>query len=256
MPSPFPGMNPYLERPERWVDFHQTYLIALRAALAPLVAPAYFTSVEHRISVQDDGDLDDDGLRFVADATVASKRPGRPAAAATATLAAPVTVRLPEYVRKRRTPYLAVYDRDRSRVVTVIELLSPSNKWAGNDREVFLAKRKRLLAAGVNYVELDLLRAGPRLPMHDLPACDYYALVSRPRNRPRADVWAVRLQDQLPTIPVPLRRRTPEPALDLKAVLDVAYDGAGYVHHIYRHPPEPPLTPEQAAWAAGFRPPA
>jgi hypothetical protein len=248
-------MNPYLERPAGWVDFHQTFLVGLRAALTPLIRPSYFAKLEHRISVRDDRDPDDGETVFVADAAVGSEQPGRPAAAGTALLSAPVKVRLPGYVRKKRTPYVAVHDLARNRVVTVIELLSPSNKAAGDDRVMFLAKRKRLLAAGVNYVELDLLRGGQRLPADDLPPCDYYALVSRPASRPRADVWAVRLADRLPNVPIPLRRRTPEPVIDLQAVLDRVYDEAGYADFIYRQPPEPPLAPEQAAWAAGCLPP-
>ena len=250
MPSPFPGMNPYLERPALWPDFHQTFLVTLRGALVPRIQPAYFAKLEHRITVRDDHDPDDGESLFVADAAVGGRAPGRPAATAGATLTAPASVRLPGFVRKKKTPYLAVYDLARNRLVTVIELLSPSNKLAGPDRELFLAKRKRLLAAGVNYIELDLLRGGRRLPADDLPACDYYALVSRPAGRPRADVWATHLQDRLPAVPIPLRRRTPEPVLDLQAVLDAAFDGAGYADFVYRHPPDPPLTPEQAAWAA------
>src|SRR5262249_3466407 len=102
-----------------------------------------------------------------------------------AALAAPATVRLPA-VDLERVSFLEIRDRDDWQLVTVIELLSPSNKYAGADREQYLAKRGQLLASTVHFVEIDLLRGGPRMPMQDLPECDYCVLVSRAEMRPAA----------------------------------------------------------------------
>jgi hypothetical protein len=155
-------------------------------------------------------------------------------------------------LRRRKSGYLEIHDLRSREIVTVIELLSPSNKYAGDDRESYLTKRRQLLAGQVNYVELDFLRGGPRLPLVDLPPCDYYAVVSRPADRPEADIWPVTLREPLPTIPIPLRPREPDATVDLQAVLHAVYDSAGYAPRIYEWEPEPKLSPEDAAWAQGI----
>jgi hypothetical protein len=53
MPSPFPGMNPYLEQSTVWQDFHNTFLIALPETLAPRLTPNYFVRVEEHVSIHE-----------------------------------------------------------------------------------------------------------------------------------------------------------------------------------------------------------
>lgn len=249
MPSPFPGMNPYLEHPHVWEDFHYTFIPYARSALAVEVGPAYYVMVEQRLYLHE-AEEKDRALIGVADVGVSRLPPasGPAPGPATATVSAPARVRLPR-LSKKRVGYLAVYDRDGRQVVTVVELLSPSNKAAGADRENFLAKRRELLSGGVNYVEIDLLRGGRRLPLTGLPPCDYYALVSRPAERPEADVWPVHLHEPLPTVPIPLRPGDREAPLNLQAVLHRVYDEAKYARSIYGDPPHPQLSAENAAWA-------
>jgi hypothetical protein len=141
-------------------------------------------------------------------------------------------------------------------VVTTIELLSPSNKAPGPDRNAYRAKVRRVLASRANLVEIDLLRGGPRMPWGNLPACDYYAVVSRAETRPDADVWPVHLREPLPRVPVPFRPVEPGATIDLQALLHRAYDSAGYGYYIYHGEPEPPLAPADAAWVAQFLPAA
>src|SRR5690606_15154439 len=117
-------------------------------------------------------------------------------------------------------------------VITVIELLSPSNKNSGADRGQYLGKRERVLESPSHLVEIDLLR-GSRLPIKGLPDCDYYVMVSRAEMRPKVELWPFRLRDPLPKIPIPLRAPDPDAILDLKAVLDRVYDGAGYEDYVY-----------------------
>lgn len=248
MPSPFPGMNPYLERPAGWRAFHSRFLVFLQDALTPLVGPRYYVELEESLYIDPDGD--DRHLFAVADAAVSPDyRNGTPAAAV-AVEAAPVTVTIPGAARKRARR-LAIYDSQSREVVTVIEVLSPSNKAPGADRERYTSKRVKVLRSRANFVELDLLRGGRRMPLRGLPACDYYALVSRVDDRPRVGLWPVGLRDPLPAIPVPLRAGEPEPTVGLKPVLDRVYDGAGYATRIYAAEPDPPLGADDAAWARG-----
>jgi hypothetical protein len=250
MPSPFPGMNPYLERPAFWPDFHQTYLTHLRESLTALVGDRYFVAIDERVYLHDA----EENLKLIGrpDPSVrdveGQEHPRHINGPSTATIVAPSKVTIPQS-RKRKVPYLQVVDAEEKEVVTVIELLSPSNKYAGDDRESYLAKRRELLGSRVNFVELDFLRAGPRMPLKNLPSCDYYAMVSRPSHRPQADIWPLRLRDALPRIPIPLREGEREPQVDLQAVLHRVYDGAGYAKRVYAHEPEPKLAPTDADWA-------
>jgi hypothetical protein len=146
--------------------------------------------------------------------------------------------------------YLEVRDRASREIVTVIELLSPSNKRAGGDRAAYLSKRQEFLRSSAHLVEIDLLRGDPRLPVDGLPAAAYYALVSRSNERPRAGIWPIEVRDPLPVIPIPLRGPDADALLDLQKLIQHVYDAAGYEDYIYSGSPQPPLGDADSAWAA------
>ncbi len=255
MPSPFPGMNPYLEQAHIWRGFHTSFLVSLVAALTPRIGPRYFIELEESLYIDPTGD--EPRLFAVADTAVADPDDaGNTAGAATATtlVTAPFTVRVPG-VTKKKLRRLVIRDTQSQEVITVIEVLSPSNKTAGPDRNKYLEKRGEILTSATHFVEIDLLRGGKRMPIHTLPdGCDYYALVSRAWQRPEMGLWPVKLRDPLPAIPIPLRRGEPEPLIELKPVLERTYDEAGYARRIYRTLPEPPLAAADTDWAKGFLP--
>jgi hypothetical protein len=249
MPSPFPGMNPYLEQRDVWRDFHGSFLGRLRAALNPLVLPRFVVTLEESLYI--DPTDDDPELFGVADAAVRSEF-DPPASGAVAVLPAPVTARIPRAPRKLRR--LAVIDARNRTLVTVIELLSPSNKDRGPDRDQYARKRVEVILNGANLVEIDLLRGGQPLPMRGVPPHEYHVLVGRRAEWPSVGVWPVRLRDLLPSIPIPLTTGVPEPVIDLQAVLHTTYDEGGYEHYIYRGDPDPPLNATDAEWATAFTP--
>jgi hypothetical protein len=160
-----------------------------------------------------------------------------------------VNVYIPS-VDVRREPYVEIRDRQSRQLVTAVELLSPTNRRAGPDREQYLRKRHQYFQARVHLVEIDLLRGGPRLPLEDLPECDYYALVGRADEYPRVAVWPLRVRDALPTIPIPLRPPDGDATLDLQTLLHRVYDAAGYHYYIYEGTPKPPLLEADRGWAA------
>lgn len=246
MPSPFPGMNPFLEQRSVWHDFHEAFLPAVREELAQQVRPDFYIRIDEHVYIHE---LSAEERQFVGRGDVTIHQPGQPQhTAGLATVEAPSQVRLPA-VDIEQLSYLEICDREDQRVITVIELLSPSNKKPGPDREQYVAKRSELLRRYVNFVELDLLRGGPRMPMEHLADCDYYALVSRWPERPDAGVWPIRLREPLPTIPIPLDAAHPDARLDLLKVLNRVYDAAGYEDYIYRGQPEPKLSPADDEWA-------
>jgi Protein of unknown function (DUF4058) len=203
MPSPFPGMDPYLEA--RWHDFHERFLPYAAAHLARQVLPRYIVLIDENVY---DPELDEE-----------------------------------------RESFLGVFDREGRQLVTVVELLSPTNKRPGDNRERYLAKRAEVTNSPAHLVEIDLLRCPQPMPAADRPACVYSVLVSRAGQRPRAGFWPIGLRDPLPTVPVPLRDGDPDARLDLHAVLDRVYDDAGYEHFLYDAEPEPRLTAADMVWA-------
>ena len=248
MPSPFPGMNPYLENPLVWQDFHQSYCYLIREALVPQVQPDYYVRLDEHLYVHDTIDdlrwpLGKPDVALSRDLKIASS------VAATALLESPAEGLLPEEVEETRSSFLEIRSRADDEVVTILEMLSPANKQPGKDRDQFLAKRWQILGSPVHYVEIDLLRVGARLPPEQQPTCDYRVLVSRSERRPRVGLWPLGLRDPLPTIPVPLRSPDREARLDLQAILHRAFDAAGYAAYLYRHEPQPRLGADDEAWA-------
>jgi hypothetical protein len=162
---------------------------------------------------------------------------------------APVYTALPEPLDAMHESFIEIRDSENGYLVTVLELLSPSNKQVGYDRDGYIAKRRNYLLSHVNFIEIDLLRGGPRMPIEELSPCDYYVLVKRASERTRAGVWPIRLRDSLPLIPIPMRAPDSDARLDLQAVLHSVYDRAGYRHRIYRGTPKPKLLADDAQWA-------
>jgi hypothetical protein len=251
MPSPFPGMNPYLEGPRFWRDFHDSFIIALRDDLAGQVLQrGYFVSVNEQVYLREF--WSDYGEPFgrpdisvgIRDGTTLTESTG-----GTATMAVPLKSRIDDVVPDEGVNFLEVIDRNTEEIITTIEVLSPSNKFLGKDRGTYVAKRRRILESPVHLVEIDLLRAGPRMPFADQPRCDYLVAVSRANSRPDVDMWPFGIRDPFPPIPVPLRDGEQDAALNLKSVLDGVYDRAGYGFRIYSHEPEPRLNSVDAAWA-------
>ncbi|MCI0699745.1 MAG: DUF4058 family protein [Planctomycetia bacterium] len=250
MPSPFPGMNPYIERPDVWNDFHDSFIPALREVLTAQVLPRYYVRIEENLYIHEPPAKE----RFPLGRPDLSLHPGSQPGGDTGgvAIAAPVYVGMPVIEEEERLPFLEIRDRHKHEVVTVIELLSPTNKSSGRDQ--YLAKVQRILASKTNLVEIDLLRDHTKMPWNQLPECDYYALVSRYTERagenPRAAMWPLRVRDPLPTIPIPLRAGETEPKADLQAILHHIYDAAGYSMFLYESDPEPPLRATDAVWAA------
>lgn len=247
MGSPFPGMNPFLERDTVGHDFHERAIPAIADLVGAQLAPNLVARIDDHIYVHDIGA---DNRQFIgrADVAVSEFPSSGPGAGGTALLVAPAEVGLPE-TDEEHLSFVEIRERDSWRVITVIELLSPTNKYQGPNRLQYLSKRSQILNSRAHFVELDLLRGGPRMPLKDLPTCDYYALVSRVERRPKAEVWPFRLRDPLPIIPIPLTPECPDARLDLKAAIDRVYDAARYAHYIYLGQPEPQLSSEETQWA-------
>jgi hypothetical protein len=247
MASPFPGMNPYLEQSDIWQDFHERAIPLAAELLGAQVLPRYFVKIEEHVYVHE---LEGESRRFVGRADLAmAKGPSfGEQTSAIGLLEAPAFVWQPP-VDVERLSYLEIRDRHNRQIVTVMELLSPTNKRPGSDRDQYLTKQTQFLSSRAHFVEIDLLRGGPRMPWLDMPLCEYCAVISRVEERPRAGIWPIRLRERLPIIPVPLRTGEPDARLDLQQILNRIYDAAGYEVYIYAGEPDPALSAEDASWA-------
>jgi hypothetical protein len=239
MPRLFNGIDPYLEAQGYWPDFHHSFITYCREALADALPANYEARVNEEMRVFSRGDDEVSLRKAIPDVGILRGAAGEPAAApgGIATLE-PVTVELPE-IEEVRDAWIEVVRHPGRELITVIELLSPSNKEQPG-RELYLAKRTALLVQQVHLVELDLLLGGQRLPMRrPLPKGDYYVLVSRHDRRPAAEVYFWRRNDGLSKIPVPLKAPDPDIALDLPAVYKTAYDRGRYAGSIDYSQPIP-----------------
>ena len=246
MPSPFPGMNPYLEREGLWHEVHQRLATVVSDLLIPQARPKYIVRMEINVYLHE---LSGEERRAAGRPDVFIARPVLSPQTGSAALQAPAYGAVHMAVDEERVSYIEIRDRDKFEVISVIELLSPSNKVRGADRELYLGKRWRYLMSTANFVEIDLLRGGERMPIDGLPPCDYCVMVSRTAERPRVGIWPIGLRDRLPVVPIPLRGDDPDLKLDLQEALHRVYDAARYEDYIYSNEPEPPLSIEGSTWA-------
>lgn len=258
-------MDPYLEG-ELWQEFHETLAGAIRAQIMPLLTPKYVALLAKRYVLDRPavGIFDLPSVRtFLPDVHVVLPRDQAPVAVATPETPPEVTapsIEVPSYME---SPQLGIEIRDvaQRRLIAVVEILSPANKYGEGARE-YLDRRSELLRTEVHLLEIDLLRQGTRIPLVGaVPAAAYYVYLSRWQRRPYTQVWAVDLRIPLPVVPVPLLPSDPDVPLNLQAAVDACFALVGYERLIdYTQPPPlPELSGSDAAWvderlrAAGMR---
>ena len=248
MPSPFPGMDPYLESQPYWANLHSSMFSAVQSELKKRLPRGYAIWLDIYVWLHEP---DAETRRGKPDDFITHKHRGESANGVT-TLPAPATSLLPA-VRREGNKYLKIKEVRSDRVITVIEFLSPANKKPGPDRDGYLAKRNEYLATDTNIVEIDLHRTGMRMPMGKPkpPRADYYALVCQAADFPKTGIWPFSVRDPLPDVPVPLNPKHGFVMLPLKTCFDIAYEQGPYDTVVdYSKPPRIRLHGDDAAWAA------
>ncbi|GAB1538088.1 DUF4058 family protein [Scytonema sp. NUACC21] len=250
MPSPFPGMDPYLEG-YLWSDVHNALASKIRAFLAPQLRPKYAARLEVYV-VEDTSPSSEIGILY-PDVEVLQVRQRREVETPTQssgvmTTPAPLTLPVIQPVEVR-IPTVEIRDTANNVLVSCIEILSPVNKREPGITD-YRKKRQRLYNASVHLIEIDLLRRGNRSFNHPrIPDVPYLITLTR-ASEGMIDLWPLTLQETLPTIPVPLRDGDPDAVLELQAALNAIYDEAGYDLSIdYTQPPPPPaLSDADIEW--------
>jgi hypothetical protein len=259
MPSPFPGMDPYLEHPARWPSVHQRMITYIGDTLNLLLPPQYVADIGERVYV-----VQPERSRSLYPDVVVIEQPAAPTppeqsrgGTAVAVASDPPWVLVLEPVEIREVFVQVLTVPDEGRLVTVIEILSPANKAAGSEgRELYLTKQREILQSESHLIEIDLLRRGehtvapPREALLRRGTWDYLASLHRGGQGGRYQIWASTVQQRLPRIEVPLADGDPDVVLDLQAVFSRCYDDGAYARRLdYRSDPPVPLSAEDAAWA-------
>jgi len=243
MPSPFPGMDPYLEG-DLWTTVHSAFAVEIARQLTPRLRPRYFVLTNKRFVMDVPDSVAIATAAVYPDAAVVRSGPAASGGKAEAVASPPLRLAT---VMPSPVPHVSVEIRDANNreLVTAIEMLSPTNK-RGDGRSEYLARRQHILLSTAHLLEIDLLRKGQRVP-----AAPYFVFLSRFETRPLTDVWPIALNQPLPTVPVPLLSGDPDVALDLQLAFTTIYDEFAYDVAIdYARPPDVPLEGEAAAWAA------
>ena len=245
--SPFPGMNPYLE--DFWSDMHTRLVVLLSNAILPQLPEGLEARIEEGLKV----DAEDGERRYQADVLVAhtwSESLVVAEGSGGVSVVEPDVYRVVEMATPRRVEIIDV--RHGGKLITVIELLSPSNKTTG--WEAYTEKIRAFRNAGVNVVEIDLLRQGRHavaIPLHEIPLLKrlpYIVCAARGDDLDCFNVWHIGLLQTLPAIAIPLRRSDRDAVVDLQSLIDAAYREGFFARRInYREPLDPPLPPEAQA---------
>lgn len=247
MASPFPGMDPYLEDPALWPDVHHELISVARERLNRKLRPKYHVRIEERVYISDENDP---GRKAIVPDIKIRQLSGRLDISAVAVVEPIVlTTLIEDEIHEAR---LEVIDREQRSVVTVIEIVSPTNKIVGSrGRASYEQKRVEVMKSPSHFVEIDLLRDGMSIQTRELlPRADYYVHVSKKEARPKGIVWPILLPQRLPIIDIPLLVEDPDVKLDLQTVLNTAYERAAYDLDIdYCRSPVPPFPADYSEWA-------
>jgi hypothetical protein len=244
-------MDPYIESPELWSDFHNDLASEIRAYLNRQIQPCYFARLTPYVTYEVVEVGQAYGIRL--DIGVWHLQPGPEVSSAGVATITPAPVEsLVALEIPLRLHRVEIRTTAQQQLVTVIEILSPVNKRPTHQAyRAYLRKRRDLLRSEVHLLELDLLRGGERPPLErPVPAAAYYVVLSRAERRPRVEVWPIQLRDRLPVLPMPLLKPDPDVPLDLGAVVASVYERGAYAQQIDYHqpPPPPPLSSAEAEW--------
>jgi hypothetical protein len=248
-------MDPFLERADRWGDFHTRFINVASDLLNAKLLPRYAARIEERVYLEDEEDEARSGIipdiRILKNPLADGDQPVSTVSHAQSGSALVIEAKtlIEDEVHE---PRLEVVDLASGAVIAVIELLSPSNKRRGSSAwRSYREKRLEVMHSKSHFVEIDLLRQGERfVKQRRLPPHEYLVHVSPEPRRPRGLLYPIRLDEPLPSIDIPLKKDDPEVRLNLQTAVETLYDRAGYAYQIdYKAPPQVPLDERWTAWA-------
>jgi Protein of unknown function (DUF4058) len=248
--NPFPGMNPFLEN--FWQDVHTTLIAYIRDAIAENLPRGLKVRAEEAVALEDDNG---EGRIVRADVVVKEswKQGDAPSWKPGVANSHGLIATEPEYmiIEEEVARWIGISDAH-GHLITVIEVLSPTNKSTG--RKTYASKRRDYISAGINVVEIDLLRGGEptvAVPLNKYARAGftcYITCVTRASEPSLKEVYYTLLHSPLPNISVPLRAADEDAVLVLQPLIDRCYRMGGYDQEKYDQIPGPPMNEDEATW--------
>jgi hypothetical protein len=259
VPSPFPGMDPFLEHPAVFPGLHDRFITYLSEALQQILPSPYFAEINERLRVE----TSDRTIGPDVDVVRGEQPPSPELRGGAATALAPgtvqpviVTVPLEEF----RETYLEIRTSlgEGERVVTNIEVLSPTNKIPGpKGQGLYQQKQQEVLQSEIHLVEIDLLRGGAhstavslRQLQKQCPPFDYHVCVHYFDQPGKFVIYPIQLEQRLPDIAIPLLPGDSPVLVSLQAILDRCYDAGPYRRRLHYDCSrlDPRLPEQRLAW--------
>jgi hypothetical protein len=216
MPSPLPGMDPYLEDDALWPHFQHQLVLSLYQHLLPVLVDRYRARVAQRCYVTEQA-------LFTS------------------------IIREPH-----NEDYIEIRQRADGRLITLLDVVSPSNKLSPGGRAAYHATRREGRSAGAGMVEIDLLLRGQPMLEYSrdgLPDWDYAVTVTRSPQPDRYEIYTATLQKRLPRFRLPLAADDRDTVLDLQTVFSRCYDQGSFASKVdYKRDPSTPLNDEDRRW--------
>lgn len=199
MPSPFPGMDPFLEEENLWPAFHHQLIGSLFQILLPNLVDRYRARVGQR--------------QYVTEMPLFTS-----------------IIR-----EEHQEEFVEVRQRTDGRLITLVDVVSPTNKLSQRGRLAYLEKRKEARVQSASIVEIDLVMQGQ--PMLDysrdgLPDWDYAVTVTRCTQPERYEIYTSTIQKRLPRFKLPLAVDDRDIVVDLQAAFARCYDQGGFANQI------------------------
>jgi hypothetical protein len=261
MPSPFPGMDPYLEDREVFPNLHSTFITYLQEHLQPKLPEPYYAATSRRTWIEMTDRLVEPDVEVLIEARSrpSQRDPDAAVAVAPQTGARAVVIHVPH--DERREAFLEIWAGKRTdrRLVASLEVLSPTNKTPGQrGRDLYRRKQREILDSDVHLVEIDLLRYGRHTTLVPLERLqreageyDYHVCVHRFDHFEDLVIYPFLLEEPLPKVEVPLLPGDGHVEVDLQAVFNRAYDTGPFRREIKyeQESPDPPLNEGRIKWA-------
>ena len=246
--NPFPGMNPYLETRGLWPEVHNKIIAAIHRCLRGRLPFKYSVIMEERVAIGQNP-AEEPPARYARPDTTISGSGVHQEPSDYELGAGAVTVVLPETYTVREW-FIRISEQSREDPVTVLEVLSPTNKNPGPGREQYLDKRKRILESATHFIEIDLVRVGRPMPVEGYDGdAPYRTLISRWQLRPSAELYPFGLRSSIPSFTVPLLDGDTEPEVPLGEIVKEIYSLDYYVNYMgYHDDPAGPLSDSDRKW--------
>ncbi len=243
-------MDPFLEGAV-WPDFHHDLATRIKDQLLPQIIPAYLVRIAVYL-VEDTHPEEEIGILY-PDVEILHKHKSfkEPEAAyGTSVPFTPSTLTISSVTPiESRIPVIEIVDKDKNRLITAIEIVSPVNKRNPGFGQ-YSKKKQKLIRDGIHFLEIDLIRRGKRTYENPLFREHHYQICLIRANNVRTDVWALKIRDKLPVVPVPLKAPDPDAKLNLQAAFEEVYEKSFYRLTLPYHqaPPPPGFDEETLRW--------